>query len=378
MGELGIARAETVGSLLRPPGLLEARAKVTEGALSPGELRQLEDAAILEAIEMQERCGLDVITDGELRRSSFALLTDVLDCFETRPGGPGLTWHEPDGQIRAGSATLPFPAVVRPIGPVRRRRLEEEYAFLAANARVRTKFTLPTPSYHRRYWNEEHSRGAYPSCERFLEDVLGVLREVVEGLVAQGCDYIQLDGPNYGSMCDPGHRARLAAAGRDLDADLAFDAELDSSLFSGLTGVTSALHICRGNGPGGIWHSSGGYAVISQQLFPKLAFDTLLLEYDTDRAGDFGPLADPPGGTVVVLGLLTTKSGQLETREEILARVHEAASVKPLEELALSTQCGFASVAPGNPLSPADEEAKLALVGDIARELWGPALGGQP
>ena len=200
-----------------------------------------------------------------------------------------------------------------------------------------------------------------------------MLRELVEQVVALGCDYIQLDAPSYGSLCDPATRERLSAAGRDLEEDLRFDAALDSSLVAGLEGVTRAVHICRGNGPGGMWHSSGGYGVVSKALFPRLEVDTLLLEYDTDRAGDFGPIGDAPEGVSVVLGLLTTKSPQLETVDEIERRVHEASSLKSLGELSLTPQGGVASVAAGNPLTPADEEAKLRRVSEVARPAREPS-----
>jgi 5-methyltetrahydropteroyltriglutamate--homocysteine methyltransferase len=158
--------------------------------------------------------------------------------------------------------------------------------------------------------------------------------------------------------------------GRDPDAELEFDAALDSSLFDGLSGVTSALHVCRGNGPAGAWHSAGGYGAISARLFPRLAVDRLLLEYDSDRAGGFEPLADARPGTAVVLGLLTTKAPQLEYDADVLARIEEAARFKPLAELALSTQCGFASVPVANPVTPEAQRAKLELVVRLARQVW--------
>jgi 5-methyltetrahydropteroyltriglutamate--homocysteine methyltransferase len=185
-----------------------------------------------------------------------------------------------------------------------------------------------------------------------------------------GCDYLQLDAPNYGSLCDPDTVAAMRADGRDPEAELEFDAALDRSLFDGLSGVTSAVHVCRGNGPGGAWHSAGGYGSISARLFPRLGVDRLLLEYDSDRAGGFEPLADVPAGTVVVLGLLTTKSPRLEYDADILARIKEAARYRPLGELALSTQCGFASVPVASPMTPADQRAKLELVVRLARDVW--------
>ncbi|HUZ21286.1 MAG TPA: hypothetical protein VMU75_12015 [Acidimicrobiales bacterium] len=367
-----VARAENVGSLLRPAALLEARREVADGSLAPEELRALEDEAVLQAIDLQGRAGLDVTTDGELRRGAWAQMPEVLTGFESRETGPGLVWHDAAGEVSA-AAVPRFPTVVGPVRVEGRTSMEDDYAFLAAHARTRTKFCLAAPSYHRRYWSEQYSKVAYASCERYLEDVRDAERQIVERLVALGCDYIQLDAPNYGSLCDRENRERMTAQGRNLDAELEFDAHLDNSLVADLSGVTGALHICRGNGPGGLWHSSGGYGVISPALFPDLEFDSLLLEYDTDRAGDFSPLRDVRQGTVVVLGLLTTKSPALEDEQDVERRIREAASVKPLAELALSTQCGFASVAAGNPLSVADEEAKLGLVGRLARKVWGPA-----
>ena len=365
-----IARAETVGSLLRPPQLLAARQQLAQGRTTPERVRELEDAAVLEAIRLQESAGLDVITDGEMRRGGWAVTTEALDGFEPREGGPGLTWHDQQGAstqpvAQAGGG---YPTVVRRIVP--RRDLGEEYAFLAHHARARTKYCLPAPSYHRRFWYREHSSAAYPTCEEFLVAVRDHLRTVLSRLVELGCDYVQLDAPNYGTLCDRDNRRMLEARGHDLEAELAFDAELDSSLFEGFEGITRALHVCRGNAAGR-WHSSGGYEVIAERLFPRLRVDVLLLEYDSERAGGFEPLTCIPSGTVAVLGLLTTKSGAVEDQATIERRIEEAARVKPLEELALSPQCGFASVAVGNPVTPEQQRAKLELVGRVARRVWG-------
>jgi 5-methyltetrahydropteroyltriglutamate--homocysteine methyltransferase len=358
-------RAETVGSLLRPPELLAARQRLAAGEVSPERVRELEDASVLEAIRLQESAGLDVVTDGEMRRAGWAATAEALDGFEPREGGPGLTWR---GEGREARAAGGYPTVVRRIGV--RNDLAAEYAFLKRHAGVRTKHCIPAPSYHRRFWYAEHSSGAYATCEEFLVAIRDYEREVVARLVGLGCDYVQLDAPNYGSMCDAGNRRLLEERGHDLEAQLAFDAALDSSVFDGVSGITRALHVCRGNAAGR-WHSSGGYGVIAEQLFPSLDVDVLLLEYDTDRAGDFAPLACVRRGVVAVLGLLTTKSGGLEDEAAIEARIAEAARVKPLDELALSPQCGFASVAIGNPVTPREQRAKLDLVGRVARRVWG-------
>jgi methionine synthase II (cobalamin-independent) len=187
-----------------------------------------------------------------------------------------------------------------------------------------------------------------------------------------GCDYVQLDAPNYGMFhCDAEARAFFAAQGRDLAAELAFDVEIDNAVFAGISGITRALHVCRGNNAGGRWVANGGYEAVADALFPYLTnIDTLLLEYDTPRAGDFHPLRHVLPQHTVVLGLLTTKSPLLEDASAVEARLREASQSVPLERLALSPQCGFASVAAGNPLTPADQEAKLRLVSQIARRVW--------
>jgi methionine synthase II (cobalamin-independent) len=371
-------RADTVGSLLRGDAVVRAarRSSPADGALL--------DDAVRDAIMLQEEIGLDVITDGEVRRVSWAQTPRFVDAFATsaeadagsvtdsgalnwRGGGEGVF-----GASGSGGRPPGHPVVVRRIATATRLGdMTAEYSFLARYARARTKFTMAAPSYHRRYWSSVRSAAVYDSCEEYLTEVRDYLRSVVAALLALGCDYIQLDAPNYGSLCDPDTRAAMIAAGRDLDAELAFDAALDSSLFDGVTGVTTALHVCRGNGPAGAWHSAGGYGVISAALFPRLAMDRLLLEYDSDRAGGFEALRDVRESTAVVLGLLTTKSPRIEYDDDVLARIAEAARYKPLDELALSTQCGFASVPIANPVTPAVQRAKLDLVVRLVRRVWG-------
>jgi 5-methyltetrahydropteroyltriglutamate--homocysteine methyltransferase len=356
-------RAETVGSLLRSEAVVRAARRG-----SPADTAVLDDAAI-DAIKLQEEIGLDVITDGEVRRTAWAQTPRFLDCFAATRGRGALNWRGGAGARPAGGSG--YPAVVRRVtGAPRTGDMTAEYAFLVRYARARTKFTMAAPSYHRRYWSPEHSGAVYASCEEYLLEIRDYLREVTDKLLRIGCDYVQLDAPNYGSLCDPDTRAAMTAEGRDPDTELAFDAELDNSLFEGLSGVISALHICRGNGPGGAWHSAGGYGAISRVLFPRLAFSRLLLEYDSDRAGSFEPLADVRPGTVVVLGLLTTKANDLDDEENVTERIREATRFKPLAELALSTQCGFASVPSANPVTPDGQRAKLEMVVRLARRTW--------
>jgi methionine synthase II (cobalamin-independent) len=366
-------RAETVGSLLRSKSVAAAARR---NSLADQEV--LSDAMI-DAVRLQEEAGVDVITDGEVRRTAWAQTPRFLDCFTPVPGRGALNWRGGTGRAPAAAqAGGGYPAVTSRVSDaVRLGDMAADYELLTeyltgrGGTPPRAKFTMPAPSYHRRYWSPEHSTAAYGSAEEYLEEIRDYLREVVDRLTALGCDYIQLDAPNYGSLCDPDTRARMAAEGRDPQAEIAFDAELDNSLFAGVSGITTALHICRGNGPGGAWHSTGGYAAISGALFPRLEFSRLLLEYDSDRSGGFEPLKDASDGTIVVLGLLTTKSGALDDEPAVEARIAEAARLKPLRELALSTQCGFASVPAANPVTPDGQRAKLEMVARIARRLWG-------
>jgi 5-methyltetrahydropteroyltriglutamate--homocysteine methyltransferase len=390
-----------VGSLLRSAAVLRAarRDSLADQAV-------LDDAA-RDAIKLQEEIGLDVITDGEVRRTGWVQTPRWLDAFAVTEGRGALNWRggaggtgqaEGSGGLRArGSGGVPpggqsappdgssqrgigqhsggYPAVVRRVATAARMGdMTAEYAFLVRYAQARTKFTMPAPSYHRRFWSPQHSRAAYDGVEEYLREIRDWLRAQVATLIGLGCDYIQLDAPNYGSYCDPGTRAALVTAGRDPDLDLAFDADLDNSLFDEVRtlGLTTALHICRGNGPRGMWHSAGGYGVIAGQLFPRLtAFSRLLLEYDSDRAGGFEPIAGCPPGSMAVLGLITTKSDRLDDEDAVAARIAEAARYKPLAELALSTQCGFASAPGENPVTPAGQRAKLELVARLARRTWG-------
>jgi 5-methyltetrahydropteroyltriglutamate--homocysteine methyltransferase len=366
-------RAETVGSLLRGDAVVRAARRS-----SPADNALLGDA-VRDAIRLQEELGLDVITDGEVRRVGWAQTPRFVDAFATGGGQAPLNWRgatearfgaQPTGA--EGGRVGGYPSVVRRVATALRiGDMAAEYGFLARYAQSRTKFTMPAPSYHRRYWSASASPAAgYSSPEEFLTEIRDYLRSVAHTLIDLGCDYIQLDAPNYGSLCDPDTVAAMRAEGRDPDAELEFDAALDSSLFDGMDGVTSALHVCRGNGPAGAWHSAGGYGAISAALFPRLRMDRLLLEYDSDRAGGFAPLAEVSEGTVVVLGLLSTKSPRLEHATDLLNRIREAARYKPLAELALSTQCGFASVPVANPLTPAAQRAKLQLVVEVARRAW--------
>jgi 5-methyltetrahydropteroyltriglutamate--homocysteine methyltransferase len=366
-------RADVVGSLLRPDYLREAKDAMRAGTIDAGELRALEDRAVREAI-----------TDGEYRRHGWVALIPLIDDPLFRAPVTGFEFLDAESGWRdlwkLGEGEPADTSGLPPQEPFVTRRLEfdrdivaDEYAFLTANAKARAKYTIPAPSWHRIFWHPEYSTGAYPTSDEFIEDVARFLREhIVDRLVELGCDYIQLDAPNYAQWhIDPGNRAAFEEHGHDMAHELVADADFDNMVFEGLGGVTRAMHMCRGNAPGGMWAASGGYEVISEQVFPRLSnFDRLLLEYDSDRAGGFFPLADVLPQHQVVLGLVTTKDGTLEQPDDVVARIEEATEYVPLDRLALSPQCGFASGEIAETMTLAEQEAKLRLVGDVARRVW--------
>jgi 5-methyltetrahydropteroyltriglutamate--homocysteine methyltransferase len=377
-----IARADTVGSLLRPPYLQEARQALIEAKMSAEAAHAIEDRAVLEDIAIQEQVGLDVITDGEARRTNWIASVGVTPGYNPPLGGfvpkeiaaPAWMsfWRNNQGQ-RSGMRLPAWPVICEPLR-VQRDIVADELGYLKRHTTKRTKYTFPAPSYHRVFWDKELSGQAYPTVDDFLVAVRDYIREhVIERAIALGCDYIQMDAPNYGqSYTDREVMDVMTSQGHDLNAELIGDAEIDNSVFEGVSGVTRALHICRGNGPGGTWSAAGGYDQFAAEMFPRLTnYDALLLEYDTPRAGDFSPLQHVLPNTVVVLGLLTTKEGELESAALVEQRIREASKYVPLERLALSTQCGFASAGAGNPLTPAEQEAKLRRVVEVARKVWG-------
>jgi 5-methyltetrahydropteroyltriglutamate--homocysteine methyltransferase len=344
---------------------------------------------VSEAIALQESVGLDAITDGEHRRLSWISTVNIAQ-DNLRPSPLGgfdyrdstrtsfmTFWRDDSGQT-VRRMNMPRAFITEPLR-IQRDLVAGEYPFLKSHARSRAKYSFPAPSYHRVFWHPDFSREAYPTVDAFLVAVRDYLREqVVKPLLALSCDYIQLDAPNYGQFyVDPDVRAALEADGHDLEAEVIADAEIDNSLFEGVSGVTRALHVCRGNGPGGIWSASGGYEPIARDAFDRLSnLDTLLLEYDTDRAGDFAPLRHVRPDTTVVLGLLTTKHGELEEAAALEGRIRGATEYVPLERLALSPQCGFNSASQGNRLSADEQTAKLRRVVEVARHVWNHPGGG--
>jgi 5-methyltetrahydropteroyltriglutamate--homocysteine methyltransferase len=360
-------RAEQVGSLLRPSEVLQARAAHAEGRLEREELRAVEDRAIQQALEKQRQIGIDVLTDGELRRGSW--LTDMAEAVEGFvPERVPLEWKGPGGGVE-GSTAHAAGAKLRKV----RKLTAHELPLLKKEAGKPFKITLPAPS---NFMIASYKTGItdkfYQTHDDLLKDLVEIVRDEVQWLVSEGVTYIQFDAPYYSHYLDPGQRRKMEQEGRDPDAELAKGIAGDNAALRGLPrgDVTLALHVCRGNSRSR-WYTEGGYDAIAEKLFGTLDVDTFLLEYDTARAGGFEPLRLVPRGKNVVLGLITTKDPRLESPEELRRRIDEAAKYVPLDNLALSTQCGFASVAAGNLLSPEEQWRKLELVVGTARKVWG-------
>jgi 5-methyltetrahydropteroyltriglutamate--homocysteine methyltransferase len=360
-------RAEQVGSLLRPPELLEARTAHAQGRLPIGELRAIEDSAILAALHKQRSTGIDIFTDGEMRRGSWP--SDMADGVEGFiPERVSLEWKGPGGGSE-GSTAHAAGARLRKV----RKLTAHELPFLKHAAPGPFKVTVPSPSNfmlasYKRNVTDKH----YAQPADLLADIAGIVHDEVQWLQEEGVPYIQFDAPYYSYYFDPPQRERLRAAGLDPDRELDASIAGNNASFAGIPrdGLTLALHICRGNSRSR-WFTEGGYDAIAERLFGSLDVDTFLLEYDNKRAGGFEPLRLVPRGKTVVLGLITSKEPELESQDGLRRRIDEAAKYIPLENLAISTQCGFASTAPGNLLTMDEQWRKLALVADTARKVCG-------
>jgi 5-methyltetrahydropteroyltriglutamate--homocysteine methyltransferase len=332
------------------------------------ELRGAEDRAILQVLNKQSELGLDVVTDGEMRRGSW--LTDMADAVDGFVSARvPLEWKGPGGGIE-GSTAHAAGAKLRKL----RKMTGHELPFLKQHTRAPFKVTLPAPS---NFMLASYKAGItekfYPTHADLLNDLVEIVRDEVQWLVSEGVQYIQFDAPYYSHYLDPRQQARMRQEGLDPYKELENAIAGDNAAIRDVPrggGVTLALHVCRGNSRSR-WYTEGGYDAIAEKLFGLLQVDRFLLEYDTERSGGFEPLRLVPPGKSVVLGLVTTKEPKLESQNELLKRVAEASKFVPLENLALSPQCGFASVAAGNLLSEDEQWTKLDLVVGTARKIWG-------
>jgi len=359
-----VYRSDVVGSLLRPSYLKEARDRHEKGQLSHSEFKSLEDRAVDEAIELQKRAGLEVLSDGEMRRYAFfGHLVDAIEGFDKFGG-----WAIPFRNEKGEEVVQPRPVVV---SKLRRKRplCAEEFTYLRARANHPAKTTMISAQQAAAYYDNKKSSAAYPKIDDYLADLVDILRDEVEELIRLGCTYIQIDSPQYAALLDPQLREGYRQRGNDPDRLLDLSTEMDNAVIGNHPGVIFGLHLCRGNNQSR-FYASGDYGPIAK-VFQKTRFHRFLLEFDDERSGGFEPLRQVPQDRTVVLGLVSSKKRTLESKDELKQRIEQASKFIPLERLALSPQCGFASTIEGNLVSVADEAAKLRLVSETAEEVWG-------
>ena len=368
-------RADNIGSLLRPQELLEARAAYREGKLDREQLRDIEDRSILKALEVQKAAGVQIFTDGEYRRDIFtADLTQALEGLIPGKTTVSIEWRGPGSELASQSKEGNLQFVVGAKLRKKGRFTPGEAPFLKQHAPGPFKVCTPAAMQHAvsRYRPGVTDK-FYPTIYDMLEDLARIMRDEVQALIDEGASYIQLDAPSYSTFYDPRRRELLEQSG--VDAAVAFDAAIaaDNALIQGIkrgADVVIGIHFCRGN-KRSAWGAEGSYEPIAEKAFSALKMDRYLFEFDTERAGGFEPLRFVPKGKTVVLGLITTKEPQLESEDELLRRIEQASKYVPMENLAISTQCGFASAASGNLLSWDDMQRKLELVAKIAHNVWG-------
>lgn len=365
------ARTDVVGSMLRPPYLLAARADYAAGKISPAQFKVIEDQAVDEAIQIQEEAGLAVVTDGEQRRLSFqSQLPEAVEGFGTWDINAFL-WGDWKGEARIGNENTARPQQLGVVSKLRCKRhlSAEEFVYLRRRTNRIPKITLTSPSLYANFWSPHLSAGAYPTLDSFLTDVVDILRDEVAELVRLGATYIQLDAPHYPLLIDPETRKFYESRGWEINRWLARGIEMDNAVMGDWPGVTFSFHLCRGN-QHSRWLVEGGYDLIAKPIFQGIRAQRLMLEYDDERSGDFNPLALVPEDKTVVLGLVTTKSPRMETVAYLKARLAEAARFVPLERLAISPQCGFATSIGGNAITPADQFRKMRVLAETAQAVW--------
>jgi 5-methyltetrahydropteroyltriglutamate--homocysteine methyltransferase len=363
-------RADHVGSLLRPEGLLAAREDFAKGLLDAGELRAVEDTAIDAAVEMQRDAGLQSATDGEFRRASWHMdFIYQLGGISKAPGNLAVKFRSAEGSIEFTPAALHVGSRIQLDHTI----FADDFAYLQSVATEATpKLTIPSP-------NMVHYRGGpaaidpdvYPDLELFWADLSAAYAEEVQRLADQGCTYLQLDDTSLAYLNDPAQRAEIAERGEDAEhLHLRYIRQVNDAISARPEGMSVTTHMCRGNFRSS-WAAEGGYDFVAEALFSELAVDGFFLEYDDERSGGFEPLRFVPKGKMVVLGLVTTKSGQLENPDDLKRRIDEAARYVPLDQLCLSPQCGFSSTVEGNVLTQAEQRAKLQLIVQTAHDVWG-------
>ena len=364
-------RADHVGSLIRPDALVSAREAAEKAEIAPGELTRIQQEAIRDVVRLQEEIGFRLATDGEYNRTfwqrdflvKFSNVQQVAAKLTVRfHSAAGARDHSPPSLQVTGKLGRPSGIFV------------DDFRFLKSVAHGTAKITIPSPTtMHFRGGRDAVDAKAYPDMGQFYADLARVYREEIHDLAAAGCRYLQIDEVNLAYLCDPELRAQVRNIGEDPDTLPKTYARLLNDTIAGRPeDMVVCMHLCRGNFAGA-WVAEGGYNPIAELLFNEIAVDGYFLEYDTPRAGSFAPLRFLPKGKIAVLGLVTTKSAALETKDDLKRRIEEASRYAPLEQLALSPQCGFSSGIGGNAMTVDDEIAKLRLVVETAQEVWGEA-----
>ena len=366
-------RADHVGSLIRPEKLVAARLGQEAGAVTRDELLRIQHDCIREVVQIQKNIGLKVVTDGEFNRQSWQtdFLLKIANIAKT-PSKIRVKFHSKTGVRDSAPPSLSVQGKLGRPTPI----FVDDFQFLTtvADASQTPKVTLPSPTVvHFRGGRDAIDRTAYPDMEEFYADLARVYREEFAGLVGVGCRYLQIDEVNFAYLCDPALRAEVVNLGEDPNTLPKTYAKLLNNTLTGLPAdMTECMHLCRGNF-GGMWVADGGYDPIAEMLFNEINVNGYFLEYDSERAGGFEPLRFLPKGKVAVLGLMTTKSPDMETKDDLKRRIDQAAKFAPIEQLALSPQCGFSSGIGGQTMTVDQEIKKLELIVETAREVWGSA-----
>jgi 5-methyltetrahydropteroyltriglutamate--homocysteine methyltransferase len=380
MTDLRTIRTDVVGSLLRPAAVIEARQRFDQGEVDAAVLHAAEDQAVRDAVALQEAVGLDVISDGEMRRLNFQdsfgaavegydASASTLQAYTRRvEGGTALRrWEVPVHE--KGTAISHRRPVTSRLRLARNVPLEE-YRFVAGVAKRPAKVSLIGPDRIGQRFDHQNSKAVYRDMDAFMADVVAIEREIIGSVVAAGCRYVHIDAPGYTAYVDEPSLKQMRDRGEDPMENFARSLRADAAVIAGFPGVTFGIHLCRGN-QRSMWHREGSYDTIAERLFTELPHGRFLLEYDSPRAGSFAPLRFMPKGKVAVLGLVSTKVPELESVDALKRRIDEAAKVIPLDQLAISPQCGFASDVVGNLISADEQRRKLEIVVETARQVWG-------
>ena len=361
-------RADHVGSFLRPKELLDARDQFAIGRISKADLRKAEDAAIRDIVKWQEGLGLEGITDGEFRRTYFHIdFLEQLDGVETHTGF-STSFHTKKGDVGFAPPVLKVTGKVKHAKPIQL----EDFKFLKSVVTKTPKVTIPSPTMlHFRGARAGISEQAYPDLDNFFADVAAAYRDEIKSLGDAGLTYLQLDDTNLAYLCDP--KMREAAKQRGLDPDHLprdYAKLINEAIRDKPKNMTICTHLCRGNFKSA-WVAEGGYEPVAEVLFNELNVDGYFLEYDDERSGDFRPLRFLPKNKTMVLGLVTTKLGELESKDSIKRRIDEAAKYAPMDQFCLSPQCGFSSTVHGNEIMKEQQAAKMRMIVEVSKEVWG-------